>query len=78
MPHEISLGCTFHRHLSRINLLHVELIQIQSLNVQSRLLQNHVKDLSKQYKIASKPKKVKKHTVMHDPVNVSKELKSFE
>ena len=52
------------------------LSSIQSLNVQSKLLQNHVKDLSKQYKVASKPKKVKKHTVMHDPVNVSKELRN--
>ena len=53
------------------------LTSIQSLNAQSRVLQNHVKDLSKQYKVASKPKKVKKHTVMHDPVNVSKELRSY-
>jgi len=50
---------------------------IGNLNSQSKQLQLNVKDLAKQYKVASKPKKVKKHTVMHDPVKVSKELMTY-
>ena len=50
---------------------------ISQLNSQSRDLQNQVKELVKRVKVASKPKKVKKHTVMHDPVCVSKELRCY-
>ncbi len=35
------------------------------------------KELQKKTKLASKPKKVKKHTVMHDPMNVSAELLKY-
>lgn len=35
------------------------------------------KELQKKAKSASKPKKVKKHTVMHDPMNVSTELLKY-
>ena len=36
-----------------------------------------VKELQKSVKTAAKPKKVKKHTVMHDPMNVSSELLKY-
>ena len=43
----------------------------------TKLLQYRVKELQKTYKQACKPKKVKKHTVMHDPMNVSAELLKY-
>ena len=36
-----------------------------------------VKELQKSVKTAAKPKKVKKHTVMHDPMNISSELLKY-
>ena len=43
----------------------------------TRNLQTRVKELSRQYRAACKPKKVKKHTVMHDPMNISAELLKY-
>ena len=43
----------------------------------TRNLQTRVKELSRQYRTACKPKKVKKHTVMHDPMNISAELLKY-
>ena len=43
----------------------------------ARSLQTQVKDLHRSYKQACKPKKVKKHTVMHDPMNISSELLKY-
>ena len=40
----------------------------------SKNLQLKVKNLHRSYKQACKPRKVKKHTVMHDKMNISSEL----
>ena len=50
---------------------------ISHINSNSKDLQLRVKDLAKSFKHACKPKKVKKHTVMHDPMNISKELLKY-
>tara|TARA_B110000027_G_C16027088_1_gene259077 strand:+ start:61 stop:504 length:444 start_codon:yes stop_codon:yes gene_type:complete len=47
---------------------------IVSLNNGAKDLQLDVKTLHKMCKSACKPKKVKKHTVMHDPMNITEEL----
>ena len=47
---------------------------ISHINGSTRDLQLKIKDLAKGFKQACKPKKVKKHTVMHDPMNISAEL----
>lgn len=47
---------------------------ISGLNNNAKDLQLGVKKLHKMCKSACKPKKVKKHTVMHDPMNLSNEL----
>lgn len=47
---------------------------IVSLNNGAKDLQLSVKTLHKMCKTACKPKKVKKHTVMHDPMTLSDEL----
>ena len=51
--------------------------ELSSMCSQSRTLQTRVKDLHRSYKQACKPRKVKKHTVMHDPMNVSAELLKY-
>nr|QDY51948.1 hypothetical protein 2_20 [Mimiviridae sp. ChoanoV1] len=50
---------------------------ISTINCNAKDLQLKVKDLAKSFKHACKPKKVKKHTVMHDPMNISKELLKY-
>ena len=50
---------------------------ISQINSNAKDLQLRVKDLAKSFKQACKPKKVKKHTVMHDPMNISKELLKY-
>ena len=47
---------------------------LTSMSTSSKNLQFQVKNLQRSYKQACKPKKVKKHTVMHDPMNISPEL----
>ena len=51
--------------------------ELSGMCTQSRALQTRVKDLHRSYKQACKPRKVKKHTVMHDPMNVSAELLKY-
>lgn len=50
---------------------------ISHINGSTRDLQLKIKDLAKGFKQACKPKKVKKHTVMHDPMNISAELLKY-
>ena len=50
---------------------------IQKISATARHLQLTVKELQRHVKNACKPKKVKKHTVMHDPMTVSAELLKF-
>lgn len=50
---------------------------ISQINGNAKELQLKVKDLAKGFKQACKPKKVKKHTVMHDPMVISKELLKY-
>lgn len=50
---------------------------ISHINGNTKDLQLRVKDLARSYKQACKPKKVKKHTVMHDPMNISAELLKY-
>ena len=50
---------------------------IVGLNNNAKELQAGVKVLHKMCKTACKPKKVKKHTVMHDPMTVSDELLKY-
>lgn len=51
--------------------------ELSAMSSNARQLQTRVKDLHRSYKQACKPKKVKKHTVMHDPMNVSAELLKY-
>ena len=50
---------------------------LSGMSSNARNLQGKVKDLHRSYKQACKPKKVKKHTVMHDPMNVSADLLKY-
>lgn len=50
---------------------------LSGMSSNARNLQGKVKDLHRSYKQACKPKKVKKHTVMHDPMNVSSDLLKY-
>ena len=50
---------------------------LSGMSSNARALQGRVKDLHRNYKQACKPKKVKKHTVMHDPMNISAELLKY-
>jgi chromatin remodeling complex protein RSC6 len=50
---------------------------LSGMSSNARTLQGRVKDLHRSYKQACKPKKVKKHTVMHDPMNISAELLKY-
>jgi chromatin remodeling complex protein RSC6 len=50
---------------------------LQKLSGNARHLQLTVKELHRHVKNACKPKKVKKHTVMHDPMTVSAELLKY-
>ena len=50
---------------------------IHKLNGTAKNLIVKVKELQKSVKSASKPKKVKKHTVMHDPMNISSDLLKY-
>ena len=50
---------------------------IQKISGTARHLQLTVKELQRHVKNACKPKKVKKHTVMHDPMTVSPELLKY-
>mgnify|MGYP001251601119 FL=1 len=50
---------------------------IQKISGTARHLQLTVKELQRHVKSACKPKKVKKHTVMHDPMTVSAELLKY-
>ena len=50
---------------------------IQKISGTARHLQLTVKELQRHVKTACKPKKVKKHTVMHDPMTVSAELLKY-
>ena len=51
--------------------------ELTSLTGTIKTVQVRVKDLQKNCKSACKPKKVKKHTVMHDPMNISPELLKY-
>ena len=51
--------------------------ELSSLNGTIKTVQGKVKDLQRNCKQACKPKKVKKHTVMHDPMNISAELLKY-
>ena len=50
---------------------------ISEINGNAKNLQHQVKDLAKSFKQACKPRKVKKHTVMHDPMVISAELLKY-
>jgi chromatin remodeling complex protein RSC6 len=50
---------------------------ISDINGNAKELQLKVKDLAKGFKHACKPRKVKKHTVMHDPMNITPELLKY-
>lgn len=50
---------------------------LSGMSSNARALQGRVKDLHRSYKQACKPRKVKKHTVMHDPMNISAELLKY-
>ena len=50
---------------------------LSGMSTNARDLQGKVKDLHRHYKQACKPKKVKKHTVMHDPMNISSDLLKY-
>ena len=50
---------------------------LTGMSTNARNLQGKVKDIHRHYKQACKPKKVKKHTVMHDPMNISAELLKY-
>jgi chromatin remodeling complex protein RSC6 len=50
---------------------------ISHINGNTKDLQLRLKDLARSFKHACKPRKVKKHTVMHDPMNVSAELLKY-
>lgn len=50
---------------------------ISHINGNTKDLQLRVKDLARSFKQACKPRKVKKHTVMHDPMNISPELLKY-
>ena len=50
---------------------------IQKMSGTARHLQLTVKELQRNVKNACKPKKTKKHTVMHDPMTVSPELLKY-
>ena len=50
---------------------------ISEINCNAKELQLKVKDLAKGFKHACKPRKVKKHTVMHDPMNITPELLKY-
>tara|TARA_Y100000389_G_scaffold197189_1_gene231286 strand:- start:266 stop:718 length:453 start_codon:yes stop_codon:yes gene_type:complete len=51
--------------------------ELSTLTGTIKTVQLKVKDLQKNCKSACKPKKVKKHTVMHDPMNISSELLKY-
>ena len=51
--------------------------ELTGMSSNARQLQTRVKDLHRSYKQACKPRKVKKHTVMHDPMNISAELLKY-
>tara|TARA_B110000285_G_scaffold170438_1_gene190761 strand:+ start:482 stop:949 length:468 start_codon:yes stop_codon:yes gene_type:complete len=51
--------------------------ELSGMSTNAKTLQTHVKELHRTYKQACKPKKVKKHTVMHDPMNISSELLKY-
>ena len=51
--------------------------ELTSLTGTIKTVQVRVKDLQKNCKSACKPKKVKKHTVMHDPMDISPELLKY-
>lgn len=51
--------------------------ELSNLNGTIKTVQGKVKDLQRNCKQACKPKKVKKHTVMHDPMNISAELLKY-
>tara|TARA_B100001248_G_C27080802_1_gene318253 strand:- start:76 stop:528 length:453 start_codon:yes stop_codon:yes gene_type:complete len=51
--------------------------ELSGMSSTARGLQGRVKDLHRSYKQACKPRKVKKHTVMHDPMNISSELLKY-
>lgn len=50
---------------------------ISDINGNAKELQLKVKDLAKGFKHACKPRKVKKHTVMHDPMVITPELLKY-
>ena len=50
---------------------------ITEINGNAKELQLKVKDLAKGFKQACKPRKVKKHTVMHDPMTITPELLKY-
>ena len=50
---------------------------IQKISGTARHLQLTVKELQRHVKSACKPRKVKKHTVMHDPMTISSELLKY-
>ena len=50
---------------------------IQKISGTARHLQLTVKELQRHVKNACKPRKVKKHTVMHDPMTISPELLKY-
>ena len=50
---------------------------ISQINGNAKELQLKVKDLAKGFKHACKPRKVKKHTVMHDPMEITPELLKY-
>ena len=50
---------------------------LSQVNTAVKSIHSNVKELQKNVKTACKPKKVKKHTVMHDPMNISAELLKY-
>lgn len=51
--------------------------ELSSMTSNAKNVSLRVRDLQRAFKQECKPKKVKKHTVMHDPMNISPELLKY-
>lgn len=51
--------------------------EISRISSNTKCVSLRVKDLQRAFKQECKPKKVKKHTVMHDPMTISSELLKY-
>lgn len=51
--------------------------ELSNMTSNAKNVSLRVRDLQRAFKQECKPKKVKKHTVMHDPMNISSELLKY-